>query len=83
MTPFYLYASFSFKMFSSIFRMIRRNSSSLFPVGSSNPQSASKPLPMKGQLTLQPMEMATSGAGISEISLEYWVCSFVWDRLLP
>lgn len=45
------------------------NSSSSFPVGSGSPQSSSKGLPINGQPTSHPMEMAISGSGISSINL--------------
>ena len=46
------------------------NASSVFPVGSSNPQLSSNDLPIKGQLTLHPIEIATSGFGISVINFD-------------
>ena len=46
-------------------------SSSLFPVGSSSPQLSSNGLPINGHPTLQPIEIAISGIGISSISLLY------------
>ena len=71
----YCKSFFNCKIRVSMLRMIFLNSSSDFPVGSSSPQLSSNPLPIKGQPTLQPMETATSGLGISEISFEYWVFS--------
>jgi len=57
-------------MFCSIRFIIVLTSSSDFPVRSSSCQLSSKFLPIKGQPTLQPIDIAISGFGISESSLE-------------
>ena len=49
------------------------NSLSDFPVGSSSRQFSSNVLPIKGNLTLHPIEIAMSGLGILESNLEYCV----------
>ena len=48
------------------------NSSSNFPVGSSSPQLSSNVLPIKGHVTLHPIEIAMSGAGILVSNLKYY-----------
>ena len=65
---FFFYSS---RILFSISLMTLMNSSSLLPVGSGKPQSSSNALPMKGQPTSQPMEIAASGDGILAMVLLY------------
>ena len=70
----YIILSFNCKILFSISLITILYSSSDFPVGSSNSQLSSNALPIKGQPTLHPIEIAISGLGISEINFEYCVC---------
>ena len=55
------------------------NSSSLFPVGSSNPQSSLCLHETVGQFTLHPIVITISTGGISDNSFEYCVSSIsIW-----
>ena len=55
--------SFNASIFCAICRMVSRNTSSLFPVGSSNPQSSRCEQGRNGHWTLQPMVITTSTGG--------------------
>ena len=63
------------RMFSSIERMVCRKAASLWPEGSSSPQSSLWEQGRLGQCTLHPMVMTTSTGGSSDRSLLYWVAS--------
>ena len=66
---------FSCKIFFSISFITPIKTSSLCPVGSCSHQFSSNALPMYGQPTSQPIEIAMSGVGILLKVLLYWVCS--------
>lgn len=61
----YINFSFNLKILFSIPDITSLNASSFFPVGFSSPQLLSNGLPINGQPTLHPIDIAMSGIGIS------------------
>lgn len=82
--PYYyltsLSCSFSLNIFFSMFLITSINTSSVFPVGSSRPQSSLYLQGKYGQFTLHPIVITTSTGGISDKSLLRCVFPYQYHR---